>query len=163
VRARRILVLGGAGTGKTSFSGKLARRLDAPHICLDEIWRPNWSADDVPAFRDQIKEAHSGEAWVSDGNFALATFDLRLPQADLVLWLERPKWRQRVAVVRRLFVPDHHHTWRKLPDVLGFIARFDRVNRPRIMAALAEHGPNVPVRRLRSRAEEAALISELVD
>ncbi|HEY1881166.1 MAG TPA: hypothetical protein VGG68_14660 [Caulobacteraceae bacterium] len=163
MRARRILVLGSGGTGKTSFSRKLARRLDTPHICLDEIWQATWSADDVPVFRDLVKAAHAGEAWVSDGNFALATFDLRLPRADLVIWLERPKWRQRVAVVRRLFARGQHHTWRKLPDVLGFITHFDRVNRPRIMAALAEHGPNVPVRPLRSRAEEAALISELGD
>ena len=158
---RRILVLGSAGVGKTSFSRRLAGRLGAPHICLDEIWRPGWGPSDVAVFRELVKEAHAGEAWVSDGNFALATFDLRLPRADLVLWLERPKWRQRVSVVQRLFEPRQHHTWRKLPDVLRFIGRFDHVNRPRIMAALAEHGPNVSVRWLRSRAEEVAFFSEL--
>lgn len=161
MNARRILVLGSAGTGKTSFSRKLAGRFGAPHICLDEIWRPGWGPDDVGAFRDLVKEAHAGKAWISDGNFALATFDLRLPRADLILWLERPKWRQRFAVVGRLFKPGQHHSWRKLPDVLRFIARFDRVNRPRIMTAIAEQGPNVPIRRLWSRAEEAALIAEL--
>jgi adenylate kinase family enzyme len=159
VSPRRILVLGCAGTGKTSFSRKLARRLGAPHICLDEIWRPGWGPDNLQAFRDLVRKAHAGDAWVSDGNFAAATFDLRLPLADLVLWLERPTWRSRVSVVRRLFERDRHHTWRKLPDVLRFIAAFDRVNRPRITAALDQHGPRVPVRRLRSRAEEAAFVA----
>lgn len=161
MRFRRIVILGVAGTGKTTFSRKLAARIGAPHVCLDAIWPPGLTPEDMPAFRKLVIEAHAGDAWVSDGNFAAATFDLRLPRADLVLWLERPKWRSRVSVVRRLFERGQHHTWGKLPDALCFIARFDRVNRPRIMVALAEHGPDVPLRRLWSRTEEAALISEL--
>lgn len=161
--SRRIVVLGSAGTGKTSFSRKLAKRLAAPHVCLDEIWRPGWGPREVAEFRKLIRDAHAGEAWVSDGNFALATFDLRLPRADLVLWLERPKWLSTLNAIRRLAVSGQSHKWRGLPDVLRFIWRFDRINRPRIMAALAEHGPFVPVRHLNDREEEAAALAEIGD
>jgi hypothetical protein len=30
--------------------------------------------------------AHAADAWLSDGNYALATFDIRLPRADLIVW-----------------------------------------------------------------------------
>lgn len=100
---------------------------------------------------------------MSDGNFALATFDLRLPRAELVLWLERPKQVSAFNAVCRLAQSDQTHKWRGLPEVLRFIWRFDRTNRPRIMATLAEHGPGVPVRHLRTRRQETAILAELGD
>ncbi len=161
MRPRRIVILGVAGTGKTTFSRQLAGRIGAPHVCLDAIWPPSLKPTDVPTFRELVKEAHAGDTWVSDGNFAATTVDLRLPRADLVLWLERPTWLCALNAVRRLAESGQAHTWRGLPDALRFISRFDRVNRPRIMAALAEHGPRVPVRHFGSRAEAAAFIAEV--
>lgn len=161
MKPRRIVVLGSAGTGKTRFSRKLAERLGAPHVCLDEIWPPGLTPEDVPAFRALVTRAHAGEAWVSDGNFALATFDLRLPRADLVLWLERPKWLSTLNAFRRLADPGQTHVLTGLPKALRFIWRFDQINRPRIMASLAEQGPDVPVRHLRNREEEASVLAEI--
>lgn len=96
--------------------------------------------------------------WISDGNFALATFDIRLPRATLVIWLERPIlyciWR----VVTRAFKRGEPHRIRKVPEALAFIWRFDRVNRPRIEAARISHGSGVPLRRLTSSREVAAFL-----
>jgi adenylate kinase family enzyme len=129
-------------------------------ICLDEIWQPSWTDQDVPRFRSLLSAAHLADAWISDGNFALATFDIRLPRADLIVWLECPRivcaWR----AVRRLFAAGEAHKLRNLPKVLGYIRRFDRVNRPLIEKALAEHGP--AVRRVRlagARAVKAFVCS----
>jgi hypothetical protein len=47
---------------------------------------------DLAAFRVAMAEAHAGPAWISDGNFSLASFDIRLPRAELIVWLERPRW-----------------------------------------------------------------------
>ena len=87
----RIVILGCAGSGKTTLARQLGERTGAPVICLDEIWQSYRKEKDLPAFRAVLKQAHAEDQWISDGNFALATFDIRLPRATLVIWLERSK------------------------------------------------------------------------
>jgi adenylate kinase family enzyme len=155
----RIVVLGCAGSGKTTLSRQLGQRTGAPVICLDAIWQPDWGNDDVPAFRALMKDSHAGDAWISDGNFALATFDIRLPRASLVVWLDPPKllcaWRS----ITRVFQKGQEHKIGGLAEVLRFIWNFDRINRPLIEASRLAHGPTVPVRRLTSSGEIAAFLS----
>jgi adenylate kinase family enzyme len=156
----RIVVLGRGGAGKTTLARRFSEATGAQHICLDEVWRPEWSRANTPEFRLLVEELHAGERWISDGNFAAATFDLRLPRATLIVWVEGSRigcsWR---ALVRALKPGDPHHL-AGLFDVWSFIWRFDRVNRPRIEAMIAEHGAHVRQRTLRSRAEAAAFLEE---
>ncbi len=155
---RRVVVLGCAGTGKTTFARALAAKLGAPVIVLDDIWQPDWGPDDAPAFRALLAEAHAGDAWVSDGNFAVVSFDMRLPRADLAVWLERPRWLCLLRAGRRVFRPGEPHRPADLAKVFAFIWNFDRINRPRIEAALHEHGPEVMLMRLTSDRETAAFL-----
>ena len=140
---QRIVVLGCAGAGKTTFARALAEAVGASAVMLDDIWLPGWGPDDLETFRGLVREAHAGDCWVSDGNFAAATFDLRLPRADLVVWLERPRWLCLWRVSIRFFRPGGTHRLKDLRKVLAFIWSFDRINRPRIEAQLAAHGPAV--------------------
>lgn len=155
----RVVILGCAGSGKTTLAWQLNERTGARVICLDEIWKPHWNETDVPAFRDLIYQAHAGEEWISDGNFAQATFDTRVPRATLVVSMERSKplcaWR----AIRRVFKPGERHRIRGLAKVLAFIWRFDKINRPRIEALLACHGSGLPVRRLKSAREISDFLS----
>jgi adenylate kinase family enzyme len=130
----RIVVLGCAGSGKTTFARRLGERTGAPVICLDAIWQPQWTEDDVADFRILMKQAHAGESWISDGNFAVATFDIRLPRADLVVWLDRPRLFCAWRAITRVFQPGHDHRIGGLAKVLRFIWNFDRINRPLIEA-----------------------------
>ena len=155
----RVVVLGCAGSGKTTFARRLGERVGAPVICLDAIWRPNWGKDDVPAFRTLMKEAHAGECWISDGNFAQVTFDIRLPRATLVIWIDRPKIFCAWHAVARVLQPGEQHRIRNVTKVLRFIWNFDRINRPLIEAQRIAHGPDVPVRRLTNDREIAAFLS----
>jgi len=82
---QRIVVLGCAGAGKTTFARALAEAINAPAVILDDIWRPEWGPDDLERFRRLLREAHAGDRWVSDGNFALAGFD-----AGLSVWRAAP-------------------------------------------------------------------------
>src|SRR4051812_41477304 len=87
----RIILLGRAGVGKTTLAYRLGDLTGAPVICLDAICSPGLTPEDVPVFRDLVAHLHAGESWISDGNFADATFDIRLPRATLIIWLDRPK------------------------------------------------------------------------
>jgi adenylate kinase family enzyme len=155
----RVVVLGCAGSGKTTFARRLGERMLAPVICLDAIWQPDWGKDDDLTFRTLMKEAHAGDTWVSDGNFAQVSFDIRLPHATLVIWLDRPKIFCAWHAIARVFQPGEQHRIGSLAKVLRFIWNFDRINRPLIEAQRIAHGPDVPVCRLANDLEIAAFLS----
>ena len=155
----RIVVLGCAGSGKTTFANRLGERIGAPVVCLDAIWQPQWGKDDAPKFRTLMKEAHAGETWISDGNFAQVTFDIRLPRATLVIWLDRPKMFCAWHAITRVFQPGGEHRMDSLEKVLRFIWNFDRINRPQIEASRTAYGPEVPVLRLKNKRAIAAFLS----
>jgi adenylate kinase family enzyme len=157
----RIVILGCAGTGKTTVANRLGECTRAPVVCLDALWQPYRHANDVAAFRDVVKQTHIGGNWISDGNFSQATFDLRLPRATLVIWLEysRPMclWRAITRVVRS----GEPHRVGQLAEVVRFIWNFDRINRPRIEALRTLHGRDVPVRRLAGDRAVSAFLSSI--
>jgi adenylate kinase family enzyme len=159
----QIVILGCAGSGKTTLARQLGERTGAPVICLDALWQPHWKEKDVPAFRTLVQEAHAGEEWISDGNFALATFDIRLPRATLVIWLERSRMYCAWRAITRVFKRGEAHRISKLAKVLAFIWKFDRVNRPRIEATRVSYGPDVPVRRLSRSSEIATFLGSYGD
>jgi adenylate kinase family enzyme len=146
--ARRIVLLGCAGAGKTTLAHRLGECMGAPVICLDAIW-PDWGPDGVEGFRAKLSDAHAGEAWISDGNFALATFDIRLPRADLIVWLDRPRLTCAWRAIARVFRSGEAHRPGDLGKALRFIWGFERINRSRIEAARLQHGADVPVVHLR--------------
>ena len=149
---RRIVVLGCAGSGKSTLARQLADAGALRLIVLDALWPPGRQGD-LHTFRDELAELHAAEAWVSDGNFARASFDIRLPPADVVVWLETPRWlclwRSIVRPLRR----GEPHRISGLPRALGYIWRFDRVNRPLIERLRETHAPKAPVIRLRTRRD----------
>lgn len=155
----RLVILGSAGSGKTTLARQLGKRTGAPVICLDSIWQPHWTEKDVPAFRSLVKKAHAVDDWISDGNFALATFDIRLPRASLVIWLEGSRLSCAWSAITRVFKRHEVHRIGKLAEVLAFIWNFDQVNRPRIEATRLSYGPQVPIITLSSRREIAGFLS----
>jgi adenylate kinase family enzyme len=144
----RVVVLGCAGSGKTTLARQLGELTGAPVICLDSLWQPHWGEKDVPAFRVLIDKTHAGDEWISDGNFALATFDIRMPRATLVVWLERSKLICSWRAVTRVFKRGEAHRIGRLREVLTYIRNFDRINRPRIEASRNSFAAHVAVLRL---------------
>ena len=128
------------------------------------LWRPGWTEPDRDDFRARVAHAHSGDYWISDGSYAAATFDLRLPRADALIVLERPRWLCLARVLwrslsrrERIDLPEgcsEHVSW----DFLKFVWRFDKVSLPRIEAARVAHGRDVPVIRLSSNRQIAGFL-----
>jgi adenylate kinase family enzyme len=154
----RIVLLGCGGSGKTRLARLLAQRIGVPGIVLDEIWRPDWTAADTPAFRATLRGLHAADAWVSDGNFAAVSFDIRLPRATQIVWVEAPRWLCLLRATLRVFRRDSDHRIGGLWKAYAFVWNFDRINRPRIEGLRMQFGPDVPVARLRGRKGAADFI-----
>jgi adenylate kinase family enzyme len=168
---QRIVVLGNAGSGKSTLARELGERLDLPVVHLDRLfWEPGWSKPQNEAFRTRVSEAVSGDGWVCEGNYYRQTFDLRLPRADLVVWLNTP----RATCLRRVVLRSALN--RPRPDLptgcserldaqflsfLRYIWNFDRDTRPSIEEERLTRGPLVPMVGLRGTRQISEFVSSL--
>jgi adenylate kinase family enzyme len=171
MRMKRIVILGNAGSGKSTLARRLGARVGAPVAHLDLLfWEPGWKEPDNAVFRRRVASAIAGDAWICEGNYARRTFDLRLPRADLVLWLDTSRW----TCLRRVLL--RTALGRPRPDLasgcvekldaeffafLAFIWKFDARSRPSIEAEREAWGPDAPVVRLRTRQEIESFVQRL--
>ena len=162
---QRVVILGNAGSGKSTLARELGKRLGAPVVHLDRLfWEPGWVEPDNDSFRARLQQAIASDTWVCEGNYSRRTFDLRLPRADLIIWLDTP----RTTCLRRVLMrslldrprPDKPAGCKEKLDraflnFLSYCWNYDRVNRPRIEAEQRAIGPHVPVIHLRTAREVA--------
>jgi adenylate kinase family enzyme len=89
---RRVLVIGMAGSGKSTFSRALSAKTGLPVIHLDyHYWKPGWVKPSDDEWRQKQRSLVAGDAWIIDGNDD-ETLHLRLERADTVVLLETPWW-----------------------------------------------------------------------
>jgi adenylate kinase family enzyme len=82
------MIIGASGTGKSTLARKIGDRLDLPVVHLDRLfWNPGWKECPEPEFRARVASAAGAPAWVIDGNYS-RTYDLRLPHAQALIWLD---------------------------------------------------------------------------
>jgi adenylate kinase family enzyme len=162
---RRVLIAGSSGAGKTTVAGLVAHRWGLPRVELDALhhganWvpRPEFEAD-VAMFAAQAR-------WVTEWQYTDRLGGVLSDAADLVVWLDLPRWRVMRQVTTRTVVrrlrgevlwngntegplrtiftdPDHvvRWAWRAHGRAAERVAR------------LLRDRPEVCVVRLRSRAE----------
>ena len=66
---RRIVILGNAGSGKSTPARRLGDRAGLPVLHLDALaWNPGWQPASTEVLRRRLSAAISGEARITDGN-----------------------------------------------------------------------------------------------
>src|SRR5687768_2710628 len=97
---RRVHIMGGQGSGKTTLARRVAALLDTPVYEMDWIgWERETGRERTE--EEKLERVHAiaaGEAWVTEGTM-LGWTDPLLRAADTVVWLDVP-WP--VAVWRML-------------------------------------------------------------
>jgi hypothetical protein len=99
--ARRILVYGVTGSGKSTAAQRIAARTGLPPTLADELtWAPGW----VPVAEDEQRRRMAAvvaqDRWVLDTAYG-AWLDFVLPRVDLVVGLDYPRWFSLQRVFRR--------------------------------------------------------------
>lgn len=97
----RIVVVGNSGSGKTTLARNLADELGLAHIELDSLFhQPGWTPQDPEVFRADLRERMLAcpTGWTICGNYASLSWDITMPRADTIVWLDLP----RHVVMRRV-------------------------------------------------------------
>ncbi|MEM1066801.1 MAG: AAA family ATPase [Pseudomonadota bacterium] len=169
--ARRVLVIGCSGVGKTTLSLRLSAALNLTYQSIDRDvrWLPGWQVRDRGAQRAILERLVAQDRWVMDGSNP-STFDLRLPRADLILWLRLSRWAALFGVGRRVLanygrvrVAMAEGCPEPFPDreFLHYIWAFERVTAPRFIERIDRFGAHVPVCELASHKAVAALLADM--
>ena len=99
---QRILVIGGNGSGKTTFSIELAKKLNLPLLHLDKIgWRNTWEMTPREEFDRILLEELQKPEWIIDGNYA-RTLSKRLQYCDTVFYFDFPRLSCLLGVTSRI-------------------------------------------------------------
>jgi adenylate kinase family enzyme len=90
--ARRIVVAGISGNGKTTLAKRLAAQLGVPFTELDALMHlPGWTEADPEDFRRNVQAVmDASDGWVLDGMYHVQLGDLVLRRADTLVWLDQP-------------------------------------------------------------------------
>lgn len=153
--ANRILVIGCSGGGKSTLSKKLAHKFALNLISIDRDvrWLPGWKERDKREQRARLSELIQEDRWIMDGSGA-STFDIRLPRADLILWVRVPRHLALFGLARRVL--RHYGKVRPMmaagcpepiPDreFISYIWNFEKQHAPRFISQIDLYGPMVPV------------------
>ena len=138
---RRVHVIGGAGSGKTTLARRLAAHLDAPVYDLDEIGYEGGSGARRPLTTrlEDVRRIITQPAWVTEGAFLWWTDEL-LAAADLIVWLDLPFRIAAARIVRRHVEAERrgdnrHPGWMRMLRLVGSVRRYHLASFP------PSHGP----------------------
>jgi hypothetical protein len=166
-QARRILVLGSPGSGKTLLSVLLSRHLGLELLRLDDFfWKPGPVRVPTDEWRQIVVRLARRPSWVMDGTYE-ASLDLRIPAADAVIYIRSSRWACLWRVVSRRLLSRWRHDDESTPGhaLTSFFVRyvfwFPVVTQPEVFRLIAHQGHGKPLIVLGGASDVALLIRRL--
>ena len=102
-RSERILIVGGSGSGKSTFGKELGKVLDIEVHHLDKyFWKPGWVTTERGEWERILSELVTKESWIIEGNYA-RTFKMRAQYANKIYVFEFPTVKYIYGAFKRSF------------------------------------------------------------
>ena len=143
---KRVLIIGCAGSGKTTFAQQVSKHFNLPLIHLDYYYHQREYSyySDKTLWVQKVKQLATSDRWIIDGNYTSSLAD-RLDRADTVFFLDYPRrvyllrlLKRRVQNKKRYDMPSD---WRERigPQFLIQVLKYKNIKRPFILSELAKH------------------------
>ena len=104
----RIYIVGGPGSGKTTYAKKLSEKHKIPYVELDELYWVNGNGRYYQTKRDEKERAKmldnaisENTDWICDGAYHNDWVDPVFNKADKVIVLQPPRWVRQYRCVKR--------------------------------------------------------------
>lgn len=165
---QRICVIGCSGAGKSTLAKRLSHITDLPLISLDaHYWQAGWK----PTPTDQWHALHQTlidrECWIIDGNYN-STLEPRMAAADTIIFLDYPRYRCLLRVLRRTMRGWGQARSELAPgcperfdwEFLLYVWNFQHRHRPRLFEVLQRYGPERRVHVIANDRDSTALLAQ---
>lgn len=140
---KKISIIGGSGTGKTTLADNLAQALNLPVYHIDGInYFKDWEKRDKEQRDKIILEKVSTNEWIMDGTYN-STLMKRLESSDLIIYLDYSSFAQLKGVIGR-YRKQHGKERQEIPgcrekisfDFLNWVMHWRKNKRPKILEAI---------------------------
>lgn len=170
--ARRILVAGRPGAGKSTLARQIAAAAGLPYTELDALHHgPSWTPR--PEFDDDVLALATSDAWVTEWQYPQAR-PVLAAHADLLVWLDLPVRVTMTRLTRRTVSRVRHGTelwagnvepplrtiWTEPNHIIRWAWRTRHDYRTLVPEAQATN-PTLRVTRLRTQREAEAFLQAL--
>ena len=139
---KKIIVIGCPGSGKTTFSLKLAEKIKLPLFHLDAIWhKPDRTHITREEFDARLIEILALDEWIIDGNYS-RTVETRIKACDTVVLFDLPVEECKQGALSRLGKTRPDMPWVDLEldeNLKREIEEFNVKNRPTIYELLEKY------------------------
>ena len=142
IPARKIIILGCPGSGKSRFALQLREKTGLPLIHLDNIWwKPDRTHITRDAFDRQLEKLLAGEDWIIEGDYS-RTYEQRIRACRLIIFLDYEEKVCMEGILARVGKarPDIPWTEESLdPELVALVRRYRTENRPVLLALFEKY------------------------
>jgi adenylate kinase family enzyme len=166
---KRVMIIGGPGSGKSTLGGLLADKTGLPLYHMDHIhYRPGWDERTTEEKDVLCHQIHMKDQWIFEGGHS-RTLDERIARADTLIWLEMSVWLRLRRCLWRTITnhgktrPDLHEGCPERFDLdfYRFIWRTRNSSAANIRQKLASSQPHLKIHHFTSLNEVKELLSHL--
>ena len=161
--ARRIIVLGCSGCGKSTFATKLHAKTGIPLYHLDNVW---WKPDRTHISRDEfdrrLGEIVSGSELIIEGDYS-RTYEVRIRASDAIVFLDIDEDECMKGITERVGKKRDDIPWTEHeldPELVALVREYKGKNRP-VLLDLFEKYPDKQKLIFSSRKEADDWLSKL--
>lgn len=169
--AKKIAIIGCAGSGKTTLSLHMQKFFNLPVIHLDKhYWKPNWQMPDFSEFYSIHYDLCQEPSWIMDGMYVRALLP-RIMHADMIIFLDMPRyiciWRMLWRLARnrgKVSASGAHECPERFDfNFLKFVWHFNKRFRDKILFMIKDFESEKPVYILRSVQEVKSFLEQFED